>query len=264
MPNLQENSKMKTNFRKNIFNMSGKQLQKLASRLQKKYNGRTETTDREYTPIEVLTHDKLIPVARKVVAEFRVEGSTWRTTKNGDKYPWIQIGTLAEEIVRKLTHIRYSPKGNNARKSHEAIWIIQFLTDDSISTKWETVKNPKGFKFDPITGLGTDAFEVTRPEVSNEMRELFMRNGIFLNTITLVKTFFQEVIEELTEDELNLYLDYINGDQEKTEGETHIIQTESPEVPKEVPEESEELVEETESVTDEPEGSSSDSNEIKS
>jgi hypothetical protein len=257
---------MKTNFKKNLFNMNGRQLQKLASRLQKKFT-KAKDPNWEYTPIQTLRHDKLIPMARQVVCDFGVDGASVRTNKKGENFIWIQAGSLAEEIVNKLVHIH--PYNHNSteewknRAVNEALWILQFLSDNELCPSWEEIEDPKGFKFDPITMLKTTDFKVVVPNVDSSIKELYKSNGIYLNTIGLTKEFFVLVHDNLTEEEMDLYLNYLNGDPNKSEEsqedegaegrEVHVTtQTESPEVAEETevePETAEPVAEETAEVT---------------
>lgn len=257
---------MKTNFKKNLFNMNGRQLQKLASRLQKKFT-KTKDPNWEYTPIQTLRYNKLLPMARQVVCDFGVDGASVRTNKSGENFVWIQTGSLAEEVVNKLVHIHPYNHNSNAdwknRAVNEALWILQMLGDETLCPSWEVVQDPKGFKFDPITMLKTCDFEAVQPNVDSSIKALYKSNGIYLNTISLTKEFFELVHANLDEDEMSTYLDYLNGDPNKSEEsqedegaegqEVHVAtQTESPEVTEgtEVePETAEPVTEETTEVT---------------
>lgn len=235
---------MKTNFKKNLFNMNGRQLQKLASRLQKKF---TRDSDWEYTPIQTLRHNKLLPMARQIACDFGVDGASVRTNKKGENFVWVQTGSLAEEVVNKLVHIHpYNHNSNTDWKNravNEALWILQMLGDENLCPSWEELDDPKGFKFDPITMLKTVDFKVVVPNVDSSIKDLYKSNGIYLNTIGLTKDFFVLVHDNLTEEEMELYLNYLNGDPNKSdesqeEGrEVHVTtQTESPEVTEVEPE----------------------------
>jgi hypothetical protein len=201
--------------RTSIFKMDGKKLMNLAKKF-------SERPKREFSPMEKFIHSELLPIAREVVCNFEIPGSSISTNSRGDEIPWIERESEAEGIVKKLVGVRpYVHNSTNPkqkiwnRKPQEILWIMQFLTDETLSSlDWEEPKDVKGFKFDPLTGIPANSKfgTVTRPKVDADLANYFAKSGTFLNTITLVTTYCELVTQRVSTEKLEEYLNYLSGD----------------------------------------------------